>query len=244
MSRTLQYRTLIIEANSEIAGCLESGFTAQGFKCTTAQSGREGLEKFSSINPDLILLDSSIPEGDCYDICRNIRSVSQVPLLITSCRHSEEDCVTVLDVGADDYILKSLSMREMVARAHAILRRAGAEPFFSKAKAIGIPENKLTVGAVSLDLESCRITIAGKTHSVTPNEFRLLAILMRSPDKIFARDELRKRVWPSKRQSLHLVEVHIANLRIKIEEDAHHPKRLLTVRSQGYTFTSKQHVIN
>jgi DNA-binding response OmpR family regulator len=242
MSNLPQNHVLVIEDDSDLAKALAAHLKSQGFEAMTALTGREGMRLFREEAPDLILLDTTLPDEDSLMLCRRIRRESEIPILfIGECRE-EQECVEGLQSGADDYLGKPLRLRELIARMRAVQRRAGA-PLPSSAPtgdgaSIG-PEKVLTVGDLRLRLTSCSVEIKERVETLTPNEFRLLAILMGAPGEVFTREDLRERVWSKDyhkkiEHSLHLVEVHIANLRSKIEEDAHHPKRLVTVRSRGY----------
>lgn len=244
MGMSHNQRILIIAEECEPARALAAHLKQQGFHPLAAPSGQEGLRLFHQEMPGLVLLDAALPDEDSLTLCRHLRRESPVPILILSEFNAEQDCVAALEAGADDYLVKPLRLRELTARIHAIRRRT-ERAFTSMPTAASElpagPENILEVGDIRLMLTSCRVEVQGRIDTLTPNEFRLLAVLMNAPGEVFTREDLRERVWPKdgqdpakKHLSLHLVEVHIANLRKKIEEDQHHPKRLITVRSQGY----------
>ena len=191
--------------------------------------------------PDLVLLAVSSVHDPGIALCRAMRSVSGVPIIVLVGRGTEQACVDCLTAGADDFITKPSSSAVLGARIEAVIRRANADSYHATSEAFRCfppSEGVLRVGNVRLDLTTCRVTVNGTVRTLTPNEFRLLAIFMRAPGDVFTREDLRRRVWPDDQHSLHLVEVHIANLRAKIEADPHHPAYIVTVRSRGYKFAA------
>jgi len=221
---------LIIEDDPDLAQVCSEHLTEQGFTPTVAATGQEGRQVLRDKVPDLILLDLTLPDVDGVSLCQSIREQSDTPIIIVSGRKDEEDRVKGLNIGADDYLTKPVSLRELTARVHAVLRR------FDRTPAQEDAPSYLAVGDVRLNLTFSRVDIGGQSVGLTPNEFRLLAALMQKPGQVLTRHELLETVWEEASDNLHLVEVHIANLRSKIEENPRRPRRLVTVRSFGYKF--------
>jgi len=185
--------------------------------------------------PDLVIVALPL-DGSDGAACEQIRLQSSVPIIAISLSPSDRECRETLESGADDYLAGPCNQGVLEARIMAAIRRATAPPYRADdADPAGALEHAvLQVGSIRLDLTTCRVSVDGAVSTLTPNEFRLLAIFMRAPGEVFTREDLRRRVWPDNRHSLHLVEVHIANLRAKIERDPHHPVHIVTVRSKGY----------
>jgi DNA-binding response OmpR family regulator len=221
---------LIIEDDTELAQVCSEHLSEQGFSPTVAATGQEGRLVLRDKVPDLILLDLTLPDMDGVSLCQTIREQSDTPIIIVSGRQEEEDRVKGLNIGADDYLTKPVSMRELTARVKAVLRRSDRTP------AADETPSYLTVGDVRLNLTFGRVDVGGQSVGLTPNEFRLLAALMQKSGQVMTREELLHTVWEETSGNLHLVEVHIANLRSKIEENPRRPRRLVTVRSSGYKF--------
>ncbi len=233
---------LIVEDDTAIADIIAQQLHSKGFVSQWANTGREGLARFREQPSDLILLDLTLPDMDGLALCRTIRQEAETPIIIISGRSDEPDRIQGLELGADDYLTKPISLRELTARVEAVLRRTHVRPgkprrakssTTSDARKL---QNRLVVGGVGLDLTSCRVEIGSQSCALTPNEFRLLAVLMRHPGQVFSREELLRQVWQDTHANPHLVEVHVANLRSKIEPDPRHPVHLQTVRSRGYRF--------
>ena len=235
----MSYRVLLIGADGELMSGVEQQLYSSGHTCLLAFNGPDGLVRLRDGSLDLVVLLVPTPYQEAFALCRSIRLDSHIPIIALSARNSVKACVGLLGAGADDYVLANCAHAEMAARVEAAVRRANAAPFRSDSTPdrAGVPAHGvLSVGDIRLDLNTCRITVDNVVRTLTPNEFRLMAIFLRAPGEVFTREDLRKRVWPTDQHSLHLVEVHIANLRTKIERDPHHPTRIVTVRSRGYTF--------
>ena len=243
MAPKTKHSILMIGERAELADSIAKHLQSSGFPSVFACSGQEGVELLNENSPDLVLTVLPMPHEDGLAVCRTIRSESAVPIIIVGARGVQPGCVESLEAGADDYVAKPINPRELSARIEAAIRRSNAKPYRLHpgadqvfAESTGVIE----VGGIRLDLTTCRVSVYGKVKTLTPNEFRLMAVFMRAPGEVFTREDLRKRVWPDDQHSLHLVEVHIANLRSKIETDPHHPSYIVTVRSRGYKFATPE----
>lgn len=198
------------------------------FKAISAANGKEAFKLIDEASPDLILLDLRLPDIDGMTICQQIRRKSRIPIIMLTAMGEEVNRIVGLELGADDYVTKPCSLDELVARIKAVLRRTGA--------GIGLPENeeKLRVGGLEINLEAAEVTVDGTPASLTKTEFTLLKTLAERPGKVFSREELLRAVWGYDQYDTHLVEVHIANLRSKVEKDPRKPERVRTVRAFGY----------
>lgn len=241
MGKTLDYRILIIDKDAKHRDDLAAHLRTHGVPSVSAATGGEGLQLVREGSPDLILLASQLPDQKGTELCHAIRTETSTPIILLSRHDNDEECIEGLQAGADDYLGKPYSERVLMARIEAALRRSnGVAPNASSSDAHAHSESHgvLTVGNVRLELTTCRVYFNNTVKTLTPNEFRLMAVFMRAPGEVFTREDLRRRVWPDDQHSLHLVEVHIANLRAKIEPDAHHPQYIVTVRSRGYKFST------
>jgi DNA-binding response OmpR family regulator len=195
-----------------------------------AHDGREGMAAARNHSPDLIVLDLLLPGISGLDICRTLRSESAVPIIMLTALSTEPDKLAGLDLGADDYVTKPFSPRELVARVRAVLRRT-AEEKTTREPVI------LTYGDVSLNLEECTVTVRGREIYPTPTEFRILTVLVREPGRVFHRTQLVEKALGYDYEGLdRTVDVHILNLRRKIEQDPNRPEYIRTVYGMGYKF--------
>ncbi len=200
-----------------------------GFKTWVAHDGEQALALAKRHNPTFVILDLMLPKIDGWEVCRQLRSSSDVPILILTARDQEMERVLGLTLGADDYVVKPFSPRELVARVKAILRRTGREPLKSK--------THLSHKGLVLDPEKCKVTLNGRPISLTLSEYKLLHALMATPGRVFRRQDLLDRLYPDGEVVVdRVVDVHIGKLREKIEEDTSSPKYILTVRGIGYRF--------
>ncbi len=203
----------------------------EGFQTVVAYDGEQALELAQRHRPIFVILDLMLPKVDGWEVCRQLRQSSDVPVLILSAREEEVDRVSGLTLGADDYVVKPFSPRELVARVKAILRRGRLTRTEEK--------RLLSFEGLVLDREKRRVTLDGNPVSLTPHEFNLLQAFMDSPGKVFTRDELLARLYPRHEAIVidRVVDVHVGKLRQKIEKDPSNPKYILTVRGIGYQFT-------
>jgi len=226
-------RILIVEDEPAVARGLEYGLTREGFDVLWADTGERALDLARSRDPHLILLDIRLPGISGFDVCRQLRAEGKrQPILMLTAHDEELDKVLGLELGADDYVVKPYSLRELISRIRALLRRAYGE---LASTSVG---DRIRFGEIELDLERLRVARQGHPVDLTPTEFRLLRYLVTHPDRPFSRDALIEAVWgyDSGIGSDRTVDVHIRHLREKLEEDPGNPCWLITVRGMGYKF--------
>src|ERR671934_2969950 len=220
-------RVLLVEDDASIREIATLGLTQAGFRVTTAADGREGLLHFRQTPFDLVILDVMLPTLDGYEVCRQIRASSRVPIIMLSAKSDTVDVVVGLELGADDYVTKPFEMPELVARARAALRRASAAP----------TDPVVAVGDLEIDPGGFRARKAGTDLELTATEFKLLHELAGRPGQVFTRELLLERVWNYEYLGdSRLVDVAVQRLRAKIEDDPKSPKLIQTVRGVGYRF--------
>lgn len=244
MSRTLnadlstKARILIVEDEEVIRDMIVMGLQDEGYEVFFTDNGRSGLSMLQ--NPefnapdlplDLVILDIMLPEVNGLDICRFLRyQGNTIPILILSAKGSETDRVLGLEVGADDYLTKPFSLRELVARCRALLRR---QKFISESPRNSIRQFK----DISLFLDECRVVVRGEETSLSPKEYRLLELFMSYPRRVWSREQLIEQIWGGDFVGdTKTVDVHIRWLREKLETDPSQPEYLITVRGFGYRF--------
>ena len=220
---------LVIEDDPGIARIVRLYLERDGHTVTTASDGVSGLNAARADSPDLIVLDLMLPRLDGMSVCRALRAESDVPIIMATARVDEEDRLAGLDLGADDYIAKPFSPRELAARVRAVLRRVArqspAEP------------NLVEFDGITIDFETQTVVREGEKPSLTPTEFRLLAMLASQPGRPFSRDQIIDDVFGYDFDGYdRTVDVHIANLRRKIEPDVRRPRYVQTVHGVGYRF--------
>lgn len=219
---------LVVDDQSSVRQLLQDYLTEQGFRVFTATDGQNAIYMARHEPPDLILLDIMMPKMDGYQFIRQFRLERQTPIIIITAREEETDAVLGLELGADDYVVKPFRMRELVARIQAILRRREEAPRRFEV---------LRAGEILLDEKTHTVTVAGTLVSLTPIEFALLAVFMRSPGRVFSRADLVDRLSDSNFAGLDTtLNVHIRNLRVKIEPDPGNPRYIETVFGVGYRF--------
>jgi two-component system response regulator MtrA len=219
-------RILIVEDDPSIREVTAIGLAAAGFAVTTASDGVEGLEQFRSDPFDLVLLDVMLPRLDGYEVCRQIRRTSTVPVVMVTARTDTMDVVVGLEAGADDYVRKPFEVPELIARVRAALRRAARLPDEA---------DRVVLGHLSIDVAGRSVSRGGADIPLTRTEFDLLLELVRHPGQVLTRDVLLDRVWGyDYLGDSRLVDVAIQRLRAKIETDPAAPELVLTVRGAGY----------
>ena len=224
-------KIMVVEDEPALIDALEYGLVAEGFDVVSTSDGDDSLRLFDRERPDLILLDLMLPGMSGTEICKRIRSSSAVPIIMLTARDSEIDKVVGLEVGADDYVTKPFSMRELAARVRAVLRRGGEWELPDMGAA-------LEVQGVRMDPERYEVGVRGSRVELPPKEFTLLELLLRNAGRVLTRDLIIDRVWGSDYVGdTKTLDVHIKRLRSRIEEDAHDPKLIVTVRGVGYKFT-------
>lgn len=219
---------LVIDDEEAIRSAVSSKLQLEGFQTVQAAGGQQAFEMIEQKGPDLIILDLGLPDIDGVTICQRIRHKSAVPIIMLTARAEEVNRIVGLEVGADDYVTKPFSLDELVARVKAVLRR------IDPSRGIAPVSPLIEVGELVIDTDGHLVTIGGKEVDLTPTEFGLLRALAESPGRVFSHQELLRKVWDYDQYDTHLVEVHIANLRGKIEENPRKPLRVITVRAVGY----------
>ena len=221
-------KILVIEDEEGIGSALEYQLAREGYDVTWVKDGARGLETFETSGADLIVLDLMLPSMSGEEICRSIRKKSTVPVIMLTAKDDEVDRVVGLELGADDYVTKPFSTRELMARVKAVLRR-GRSPREDT--------EVLEGGDVRLDVERMEATVRGEQVHLTRKEFDILELLMRNPGRVLPRETLMDEVWGSDYfGDTRTLDVHIKRLRAKCEADPREPKHLLTVRGIGYKF--------
>jgi two-component system phosphate regulon response regulator PhoB len=219
----------IVEDDNEIAGLIRFNLQTAGMKAVHFASGERVVQEALRETPSLFILDIMMPGVTGLDLCRLIRNhvrLSRIPIIIASAKISEDDMLAGFDAGADDYITKPFSPREMVARVNAILRRYA-----------GMPGPMIKFGNVEIDSAAMILRVNGRPVATTAIEFRLLEFLAQSPGQVFSRDRLREIVWgDTTYSSRRSVDVYVSKLREKIETNPEDPQYLLTIRGSGYKF--------
>jgi DNA-binding response OmpR family regulator len=226
-------RILIVEDERAVARGLEYGLSNEGFTVLWAETGQQALDLARSRDPHLILLDIWLPDISGFDVCRQLRAEGKrQPILMLTARDEELDKVLGLELGADDYVIKPYSLRELISRIRALLRRA-----YGELAAVSAGD-RVRFGEVEVDMERLQVTRAGRLVDLTPTEFRLLRYLVSNPGRPFSRSELIEAVWgyASDIGSDRTVDVHVRHLREKLEEEPAAPRWIVTVRGVGYKF--------
>jgi two-component system OmpR family response regulator len=221
---------LIIEDEAALVAALTYNLRREGFGVASAGDGVEGLRLARDKRPALVILDLMLPGMDGIDVCRRLRSQSTVPILILTAKSDEVDKIVGLEVGADDYMTKPFSVRELLARVRALLRRVEMEQDAA-------PPDIVELAGLHLDLRGRQATKGGRDLALKPKEFDLVTFLARHPRQVFSREQLLDEVWGFEfAGTSRTVDVHVRWLRQKIEDDPGRPAHLLTVRGSGYKF--------
>lgn len=221
-------RILVIEDEQSYREAMAFMLSREGFEVAQAADGLLGLAEFEENGADLVLLDLMMPGMSGTEVCRTLRQRTAVPIIMVTARDAETDKVTGLELGADDYVTKPFSRRELVARIHAVMRRGG--------EADSLP-GVLEAGGVRMDLGRHEVTVRGQAVRLARKEFELLEVLIRNAGRVMARGQLIDRVWGSDYVGdTKTLDVHVKRLRGKIEEDPSSPVLLVTVRGLGYKF--------
>ncbi len=222
-------KILLVEDERAIAEGLAITLEAEGFQVRWINDGAEAIPTWERYRPDLVLLDLMLPGRSGTDICRDLRQRSNVPIIMVTARDAEVDRVVGLELGADDYITKPFSARELIARIRAVLRRA------NDATLVG--DEPSEASGVRVDRARHEVTVDGARVDLPPKEFDLLALLVDNAGRVLTRDQLIDEVWGSNYHGdTKTLDVHVRRLRKRIEEEPQEPRRLLTVRGVGYRF--------
>lgn len=226
-------RVLVVDDDPNIVDVVRRYLEREGFEVETATDGRQGLDRALGDPPDLVILDLMLPGIDGLEVCRQLRALAPVPVIMLTARGDETDRVIGLELGADDYVAKPFSPKELVARVRAVLRRA-AGPLAPGPDGASGSNGRLVDGDLLVDIVAHQVTLAGAAVTLTPREFELLAYLMRHPRRAFRREELLEAVWGYRYGDTSTVTVHVRRLREKVEADPSQPTRVATVMGVGY----------
>jgi two-component system response regulator RegX3 len=225
-------RVLIVEDEPALADSIRYGLEREGYECTVLNDGLRAVDYVRSWRPDIVLLDLMLPGMPGTDVCREIRRIGQTPIVMVTAKDAEADKVLGLELGADDYITKPFSMRELIARVRAVLRRGGILAEMTEDRATSI-----SAGPVAIDTERHEVRVRDAIIELPPKEFALLEVLVRRVGKLMTRENLISQVWGEDYYGdTRTLDVHVKRLRAKIEADPRNPAHLRTVRGLGYRF--------
>jgi len=228
-------KILVVDDEKKIAEVVKSYLENMGYSVSVAYNGREALDKFEREKPSLVILDLMLPDITGEEICKALRKKSRVPIIMLTAKVGEEDILRGLDIGADDYVTKPFSPRQLVARVEAVLRRAG-DALVPLSSILSFNDGELVIDTLKYEVKRY-----GKAVSLTPNEYRLLLAMVKYPDKTFTRDELISvGLGEDFKGYDRTIDSHIKNIRHKIEPDPKNPKYILTVHGIGYRFGGEQ----
>jgi two-component system response regulator RegX3 len=221
-------RILIVEDDEATRYALSRAFIAEGFDVDTADDGEEGLAAARKDEGyDVIVLDWTLPKLSGIDVCRTLRSESPVPIIMLTAKETEVDRVLGLEMGADDYVVKPFSTKELVSRVRAVTRRQALEK--------GRGTTILRIGRLAIDPARHRVEVDGKAVHLTPTEFRLMSMLGARPGEVYSRTQIMRHLWQTEYVAdPRTVDVHVRNIRRKIERDPGNPEHLVSVRGFGY----------
>ena len=238
MSVPRKPKVLFVEDETSISGPFSKALAREGFEPVVARTAARALELAEQIEPDIVLLDLTLPDGDGRDVCRALRRRSSVPILMLTARGTETDRIVGLELGADDYVVKPFSGAEVIARIRAVLRRTGAASAESGARPVGEP---VTVGVLEVDPGARRARLAGEELQLSRKEFDLLAELIGHAGRVVTREDLMARVWDENWfGSTKTLDVHVRWLRQKLGDAPESPRYLHTVRGVGFRFTAPE----
>ena len=224
---------LIVEDEKNIASLIEKSLSQAGFHTITTHDGQRALELAREFEPIFVVLDLMLPNMDGWEVCKRLRGESDVPILMLTAREAEVDKLFAFSLGADDYVVKPFSPRELIERIKAILRRTKYAPMCRN--------TKLSFGNLLMEPEKHKLTRNGEPISLTPSEYVLLLTLMSAPGRVFSRHELLTKLYRTSDAVVdRVVDVHIGKLRQKIEYDPANPHLILTMRGVGYSFTDEE----
>ncbi len=231
-------RVLVVDDEESFVEALRIGLTREGFVVDIARDGREALVRFDAAEPDIVLLDVMLPVLSGVDVCRRIRTTSNVPIIMVTAKTEEIDAVVGLELGADDYVTKPYRLRELVARMRAVLRRGVAAPDALPAQGMG---GVIEVDELLVDTERHEVRLGAEEISLPLKEFDLLTLLAENAGRVLTRESLIDRVWGSDYVGdTKTLDVHIKRLRSKIEDDPSAPTRIVTIRGLGYKYAADE----
>jgi two-component system KDP operon response regulator KdpE len=216
---------LVVEDELQVRRFLRAALSSSGYRVVETDTMREAEQLATSHNPDVFILDLTLPDGDGIDLARRLREWTKAPIIVVSARGREEDKVNALDAGADDYLTKPFGVNELLARLRVALRHARAAP---EAPAL------IEAGPLRIDLARREVTVEGREVRLTPTEFKLLGLLARHAGKVLTHRQILREVWGPNATEAHWVRVHMAELRKKIEAEPARPRLLVTEPGVGY----------
>lgn len=224
-------KVLVVDDEPQMVGIIAYALEQEGFEVLTAYDGEKALLKVARERPDIVVLDVVIPEIDGFEVCQRIRQQTTIPVLMLTVKREEVDRIRGLELGADDYLTKPFSHRELVLRVKAILRRTGVTQ----------ARERIVSGELSIDFLRHQVTLHGQPVDLTPTEFRLLSCLASNAGRVLTWQALLKEVWSYEEWQAgpELIKVHIRRLRKKVEPDPGEPRFILTVRGVGYMFCNQ-----
>lgn len=233
LQRHSSARVLVIDDEPEIWRAVRAGMASVGFATEWAQTGTEGMELVARWRPDVIILDLTLPDIDGIEVCRRLRSWTEVPIIVLSVREGEADKVTALQLGADDYLTKPFSMAELTVRVRVALRHV------ARATGKDANEARFQTGGLVIDLERRQVTVDGREIHLTPTEYDLLKYLALNADRVLTHRAILRAVWgPTYEQEVHYLRVFFNQLRRKLEPDPSRPRYLQTELGIGYRLRS------
>jgi two-component system response regulator RegX3 len=222
---------LLVEDEESFVDALTIGLNREGFDVAVARDGQQAITLFAKDTYDIVLLDLMLPRVSGLDVCRAIRSTSEVPIIIVSAKGEEVDMVLMLEIGADDYVTKPYRLRELVARIRAVLRRRESH------ENVMASDDEITLGPIRMDIDARRCYVNGEEIKLRKKEFALLRLLLENPGRVLTREVLIDRVWGSDYVGdTKTLDVHIKRLRSLIEDDPKNPEHITTVRGVGYRY--------
>jgi two-component system, OmpR family, response regulator RegX3 len=224
-------RILVVDDEPSVRESVGYALEQEGFEVTLAADGEEAEERLGDDNFDLLVIDIMMPGKSGLDVCREVRAKSPVPIILLTAKDAEVDKVVGLEVGADDYVTKPFSVRELLGRVRAQLRRRELD------RSAGAEGAAIEAGPVSIDLARHLVSVRGEPINLTRSEFQVLRLLAENPGQVFSRQEIMEELWQTEfRGDVRACDVHISNLRQKVERDPQNPELVLTVRRLGYRF--------
>jgi len=222
---------LLVEDEESFVDALTVGLNREGFDVAVARDGQQAISLFAKDTYDIVLLDLMLPKVSGLDVCRAIRSTSEVPIIIVSAKGEEVDMVLMLEIGADDYVTKPYRLRELVARIRAVLRRRESH------ENVLASDDEISLGPIRMDIDARRCYVNGEEIKLRKKEFALLRLLLENPGRVLTREVLIDRVWGSDYVGdTKTLDVHIKRLRSLIEDDPKNPEHISTVRGVGYRY--------
>ena len=228
-----QKKILVVDDEKDIVDLIFYNLQREGFVVIQAHDGQQARELVKTAKPDLVLLDLMLPGMSGFEVCQSIRrdpETESLPVIMLTAKSDQIDKILGLELGADDYMTKPFSVRELVARVRAVLRRSGG-------RATTVSTDFFTFQGLRVDYGSCKVTVEGKEVDMSSREYRILEFLTRRPGRVYSRDQLLDQIWGDETfVEPRTVDVHISHLRTAIEQDKEHPRYILTVRGIGYKF--------